>query len=38
MYKAYDENSDGFITEAEFDHFIKNFPGLDPFAVVDKDK
>uniref|UniRef100_H2YQA9 RAS guanyl releasing protein 3 n=1 Tax=Ciona savignyi TaxID=51511 RepID=H2YQA9_CIOSA len=38
VFKAYDQNSDGFISEAEFEAFIRNFPGLDSFATVDKDQ
>ncbi|XP_078482474.1 uncharacterized protein LOC100175460 isoform X1 [Ciona intestinalis] len=38
VFKAYDQNSDGFISEAEFETFIRNFPGLDSFSTVDKDK
>ncbi|XP_076816522.1 RAS guanyl-releasing protein 2-like [Clavelina lepadiformis] len=38
VFKAYDQNSDGFISEAEFESFIKNFPGLDSFAIVDMDR
>ena len=38
VFKNYDSDQDGLICEEEFNSFVLNFPGLDSFVTVDKDR
>lgn len=38
VFKNYDHDRDGFISQAEFYEIAQNFPFIDTFAVLDADK
>lgn len=38
VFKNYDHDRDGFISQAEFNEIAQNFPFIDSFAVLDADK
>ncbi|RNA18762.1 ras guanyl-releasing 3-like isoform X1, partial [Brachionus plicatilis] len=38
VFKNYDHDRDGFISQAEFNEIAQNFPFIDTFAVLDADK
>lgn len=38
VFKAYDHDNDGFISEDEFQSFVDNFPMMESFAAMDVDR
>ena len=38
VFKNYDHDNDGFISNGEFNEIAQNFPFIDSFAVLDADK
>lgn len=38
VFKNYDHDRDGFISQVEFYEIAQNFPFIDTFAVLDADK
>ena len=38
VFKNYDHDRDGFISQVEFNEIAQNFPFIDSFAVLDADK
>jgi RAS guanyl-releasing protein 3 len=38
VFKNYDHDNDGFISNEEFNEIAQNFPFIDSFAVLDADK
>jgi RAS guanyl-releasing protein 3 len=38
VFKNYDHDKDGFISNGEFEEIAQNFPFIDTFAVLDADK
>lgn len=38
VFKNYDHDRDGFISQTEFYEIAQNFPFIDTFAVLDADK
>lgn len=38
VFKNYDHDRDGFISQLEFSEIAQNFPFIDTFAVLDADK
>ena len=38
VFKAYDHDNDGFISEEEFNSFKDNFPMMESFSAMDVDR